>query len=646
MTLRISLLGKAQLSRNDRTLALPGYRPFALLAYLLIRGKPQSREHLVHLLFDRPNDPRAALRWTLTQLRKTVGADVILADRQEIAFSFQSDHWLDVSAFEAGDLSLYRGQLLEGLDLRDARLYNSWLLVERERLRALYQARLEQRLQQQWDVDDAASVEKTTLLLLQLDNLREEWHRALMSAYTRQGKFDAAKVQYELCRQILAEELHLEPAPATVTLLNEIERAQSDHYTRLAKRANSSLVQPGMVTEHTVTLAGRLTAKELKLLKKSLRPFEKKTDISIKIGVFPDDFEQVLPSLVYSGLVPDILQITQPGLVAKFVRAGQVVDVRTFMNEAFLRQQYSQALLKAAMIDDRMAGVWHKSNIKSLVWYPKNAFEKAGYEVPRSWKDLMKLSDQIVADGRTPWCIGIESGAASGWVGTDWVEDILLRTAPPEKYDAWVGGELPFDSPEIRRVFAIMKDIWLDDAYVCGGRAAILSEPFFESVLHLFEQPPGCFLHKQSSFILEFFPEDAVCGQEYDLFYLPPIDPKFGKPVLGAGDMMVMFNDRPEVREVMRYLTTAESVRHLVGGLGVISPHRDAPFEWYSSTAQLKVAQILFDADTYRFDGSDSMPPEVGTESFLKGIVAWVEGKDLGSVLRGIDDSWPGKKRL
>jgi len=643
MTLRIAILGTAEINRDERPISLPGYRPLAILVYLLLTGKPQSRQRLVDLLFEQPDDPRGALRWTLSQLRKNLGSDAIHTDRQEISFNFKCDHWLDVTAFEAGDIDLYRGELLEGIYLRGARLYNTWLLVERERLRALYQAGLEQRLREQQETENAEALEETAQRLLEMDNLREDWHRALMNAYARQGKFDAAKVQYELCRKILSEELRLEPARTTVALSEAIEKERAVHYSLLAELSNSSLMKPGTVTEHTVTLAGRLTGRELDLLKKSLRPFEKKTGINIKIGVFPYDFEQVLSSLVNSGLVPDILQITQPGLVAKFVYTGQVVDVRTFLDDTYLRQQYSQALLEAALIDDRMAGVWHKSHIKSLVWYPKKAFEKAGYEVPQSWEDLMKLSDQIVADGRTPWCIGIESGVTSGWVGTDWVEDILLRTAPPETYDAWAAGDLPFDSPEIRRVFAIMEDIWLDDDYVYGGTEAILSERFFENALHLFERPPGCFLHKQGSFILEFFPEDAAYGQAYDVFYLPPIDPRFGKPVLGAGDMMVMFNDRPEVREVMRYLTTAESVRYLVGGLGIISPHRDAPFEWYSSPAQLKVAQILFDADTYRFDASDSMPAEVGTWTFCQGIVDWVEGKNLDSILRGIDDSWPGE---
>jgi alpha-glucoside transport system substrate-binding protein len=226
-------------------------------------------------------------------------------------------------------------------------------------------------------------------------------------------------------------------------------------------------------------------------------------------------------------------------------------------------------------------------------------------------------------------------------VGTDWVEDILLRTAPAERYDAWVAGKLPFDSPELRRAFEIMGAVWLNEAYVLGGTRAILAEPFYDSPNHLFEVPPGCLLHKQSSFITEFFPDGAVFGRDYDFFYLPPIDRELGRPVLGAGDMMVMFNDRPEVREVMRYLTTAESVRYFVEAGGIIAPQRDTPFEWYHSEAQLKMAQILNAADTYRFDGSDAMPANVGTGSFWQGILDWVEGRPLDAVLREIDASWP-----
>ncbi len=713
MTLQISLLGSPQLSRDGESLVLPGYRPLALLAYLLLSGKAQSREHLIGLLFDRPDDPRAALRWTLSKLRKVLGADSILADRQQISFNFASDYWLDVHAFEGGDLDLYSGDFLDGLHVRDARQYEAWLLVQREKLRSRYQSGLELRLVEQQSVGEAKLVEETAIKLLRLDNMREDWHRVLMRAFAKQGKFEAALAQYNLCQNILHEELDLDPAPETVTLAQEIKNEQTALYSVLAARASTTLAQSDLTAKsagreetrgpetivtqsHLAGLDPRWSLKRLALIavvglgifllvmayrniggpestsdvveasdlasrdlagttvtmggyylhemdinEASVANFEEETGINIEFIDYGAEFEAILDNIILSGLTPDIIKFPQPGYLADFVRIDKVVDVQSFMDDDYLQEQYSAALLEAAMIDGQMAGIWHLGNVKSLVWYPKRAFEEAGYEVPQTWEELMALSERIVTDGGTPWCIGIESGEATGWVGTDWVEDILLRTAPPETYDAWVSGELPFDSPEIRRAFEIMGDIWLVDSYIYGGTAAIPSERFYVGAQHMFEQPPGCFLHRQGSFILSDFPEEAQFGLDYDFFYLPPINKEFGNPVLGGGDILAMFNDRPEVREVMKFYTTGESVRYQVESGKYIAPHRDVPFEWYSSPANLKIAQILLEADTYRFDASDLMPGAVGTGTFWRGITAWVEGEDLESVLRGIDESWP-----
>ena len=73
----------------------------------------------------------------------------------------------------------------------------------------------------------------------------------------------------------------------------------------------------------------------------------------------------------------------------------------------------------------------YKADLKSLVWYSPDNFKDAGYEVPKTFEDLQKLTDKIVADGKTPWCIGLGSGGATGWPATDWVEDIMLRTQSP-----------------------------------------------------------------------------------------------------------------------------------------------------------------------------------------------------------------------
>ena len=164
---------------------VPGHRPLALLAYLLVTGRAHSRQHLVDLLFETSDDPRASLRWTLSKLRKAIGSDYVLADRGEVAFNFESDYWLDVTVFEAGELDLYRGDFLEGLHVRDAYRFEDWLFFERERLRGSYQAALEERLAEKEGQDDYAAAVETAHELLRLDNLREDWYRALIRAYAR-----------------------------------------------------------------------------------------------------------------------------------------------------------------------------------------------------------------------------------------------------------------------------------------------------------------------------------------------------------------------------------------------------------------------------------------------------------------------------
>lgn len=241
MTLRIHLLGSPQLSEMGKPIDLPGYRPLALLAYLLVTARAHSRQHLVDLLFDNTDDPRASLRWTLSKLRQAIGPDYILADRHEITFNFESDYWLDLTAFEAGQLDLYRGDFLEGLHLRDAYRFEDWLFFERERLRASYQSALEQRLAEAEGRGNDPAVVELAHQLLRLDNLHEDWYRALMGAYARQGQREAALAQFELCRQVLQAELGVEPVAETVALAEAIQRG---HYqpARLAPDLDRQLI--------------------------------------------------------------------------------------------------------------------------------------------------------------------------------------------------------------------------------------------------------------------------------------------------------------------------------------------------------------------------------------------------------------------
>lgn len=368
--------------------------------------------------------------------------------------------------------------------------------------------------------------------------------------------------------------------------------------------------------------------------------FEERTGIDVQVEGSPD-FETLARVRAEGGDPPDILNFPQPGLMASMARDGLLFDLGELLADDTMSAAYAQSWIDLGTVDGTLYGVWHGADVKSLVWYPKAAFEAAGYEIPQTWDEMIALSDQIVADGGVPWCIGMESGGATGWPGTDWIEDIMLRTAGAEAYDRWVAGELDFNSPEVKAAFEKASEIWLNEDYVLGGTAGILTTFFGDSPTSLFSDPPACWLHRQASFIPNFFPEGTVVGEDVDYFYLPPIDPAVGSPVLGSGNLVSLAKDTPAGRAVIRFMTTPESVEAEVRNGLVVAPMNGVPDDWYPTDTLRGFAEILRNADTFRFDGSDLMPGEVGAGTFWTGVIDYVSGEDLDTVLQEIDASWP-----
>jgi alpha-glucoside transport system substrate-binding protein len=395
----------------------------------------------------------------------------------------------------------------------------------------------------------------------------------------------------------------------------------------------------------TVSAMGPFVDADAVKFEEMVKVFEDATGIDVQYEG-TKEFEATIGTRVDAGDAPDVADFPQPGLLARFAREGKIVDLNPYLDMEALQANYSQSWLDMATMEGNdgpiMAGVWERVNGKSLVWYPKRAFDAAGYAVPTTWDELVALQDEIRADGDTPWCIGIESGAATGWPATDWMEEFMLRTTTPENYDRWVAGELPFSSPEVTKAAEEMAKIWTTEGNVYGGAQAIATTAFGNSPAPMFEDPPKCWLHKQGNFITTFFPADATAGVDYDFFYLPGLDPAYGNPVLVAGDIWAAFSDKPEAIALLEWFTQGEHLRPWMAAGGAIAPHRDADLSWYGNDTERKIGQIIQDADIVRFDASDVMPGAVGAGSFWKEMTNWISGtKDLTTALRDIDASWP-----
>ncbi|WP_226780820.1 ABC transporter substrate-binding protein [Oceaniglobus trochenteri] len=364
-----------------------------------------------------------------------------------------------------------------------------------------------------------------------------------------------------------------------------------------------------------------------------------------------DSFEQQIVVDAEAGSAPNVAVFPQPGLASDMASRGFLTPLGDDTGE-WVKENYAagQSWVDLGTYKDKdgnddLFGFFYKVDVKSLVWYVPENFEDAGYEVPESMEELKALTKQMVEDGETPWCIGLGSGGATGWPATDWVEDMMLRTQPPEVYDQWVSNEIPFDDPRV--VEAIEEFGWFarNDDYVAGGAGAVASTDFRDSPKGLFSSPPQCYMHRQASFIPAFFPEGTMVGADADFFYFPAYEEKdLGKPVLGAGTLWAITDENDAAHALIDFLQTPLAHELWMAQSGFLTPHKGANTDTFADPTQKALNDVLLGATTFRFDGSDLMPGGVGAGSFWTGMVDYAGGKDAGEVATAIQNSWDALK--
>jgi alpha-glucoside transport system substrate-binding protein len=395
-----------------------------------------------------------------------------------------------------------------------------------------------------------------------------------------------------------------------------------------------------------LSLTGPWTGADADLVGSVLAYFADATGAEINYSG-SESFEQDIVIAVQAGSAPNIGIFPQPGLASDLAARGALTPLadgtEDWVLENYAAGQSWVDLGTYAGPDgaDDLYGFFYKVDVKSLVWYVPEIFEEFGYEVPETMEEMKALTDQIVADGGTPWCIGLGSGAATGWPATDWVEDMMLRTQPPEAYDQWVSNDMPFDDPAVVNAIEEFGYFARNDDYVSGGAQAVATTDFRDSPAGLFNFPPECLMHKQATFIPTFFPEGTVLGEDVDFFYFPAYEAEdLGQPVLGAGTLFAITNDAPVAHGLIEFLKTPIAHEIWMAQSGFLTPYTAANTDVFANDAQRALNDILTNATTFRFDASDLMPGEIGAGAFWTGMVDYVSGADAGEVASSIQARW------
>ena len=261
--------------------------------------------------------------------------------------------------------------------------------------------------------------------------------------------------------------------------------------------------------------------------------------------------------------------------------------------------------------------------------------------MPNSWDSLLQLQQTIKGSGTTPWCIGLESGAASGWPGSDWVKEIVLSQSGPTVYDAWWKGKQKWSSPEIKLAWQTWGQILgANDANVYGGAKSMAATNFADAGTPLFQTPPKCYMHNQASFITSFFQSanpSVVAGTDYNFFPLPDINSQYTGAHVVAGDAWSMFNDTPQAEKMIKYLTTADAQAIWVKRGGKISPNNKVPLEDYPDALSKSTAQILVKTQIGKYDAGDLMPADM-KNAYWGAVLKFAANQgQLDSILANLD---------
>lgn len=405
----------------------------------------------------------------------------------------------------------------------------------------------------------------------------------------------------------------------------------------------------GDLAGKTVSLYTSIVDPEDKPHIDSFVPFEECTGATIEYEG-SREFEAQLPVKIEAGSPPDLAYIPQPGLLQTL--AERFPDAMVPVGEAAeanVDEYYNESWKGYGTVNDTYYAVPVGANAKSFVWYSPSLMADGGYEIPTTLDEMMDLTEQIANDNpdAKPWCAGIESGPATGWPATDWLEDMMLRTVTPEEYDMWVNHEMPFNDPKVVEALDKAGAILKNDKYVNGGLGnvkTIATTAFGEAGLPILDG--SCYMHRQASFYQANWPEGTNIAEDGDVFafYLPG-ETADVKPLLGGGEFAAAFSDREEVQAFQAYLTSPEwsNEKAKASAAGWISANKGLdPANLKSPIDQLAVELLSDDSAVFRFDGSDLMPGAVGAGTFWKGMTNWIAlDESSQDVLDSIENSWP-----
>lgn len=369
--------------------------------------------------------------------------------------------------------------------------------------------------------------------------------------------------------------------------------------------------------------------------------FTAKTGIKVKVES-TRDLLAVLNTRVRGNNPPDVAGMPSVGEFQTLANQGKLVQLDSFFNMNQIKQDYSQAWIDFGSVNGHMYAVFPKANTKGTVWYSPKQFQSLNLTIPKTWDDLIALSNKLASSGKFPWALGVESSASSGWPAADWVDQIYLNLNGPDMYDKWVAHKIPWTDPSVKNAIQMFGQIVHGNHYINGGAQAIQATNFQDASYLPFDNPPKAYMYFlgdfTEGFITKQFP-NAKAGTDFGFFPFPTINTQYAGAVTGGADIMAALKDNDGTRQYMQFIASAEAQSIWPKRGGATSVNKSVSLSTYSDPVSQAAAQQLTSATTFRVGADDLMPTQM-ENAYWSGMLSYIgDATKLDSVLSSLENT-------
>ncbi|HEY6792295.1 MAG TPA: ABC transporter substrate-binding protein [Trebonia sp.] len=349
-----------------------------------------------------------------------------------------------------------------------------------------------------------------------------------------------------------------------------------------------------------------------------------KTGIQVTVQTSRAESQQLDADLAV-GDPPDIADFSSPAAVKQYLHGG-LRPLKGFQSRL---QDYAEPWRGLAMLGTgTVYSIPVKVDIQSLLWYPASAVKTP----PATFTELQSLSRQ----SGTPVCLGLASGAASGWPGAKWIEDILASMYGAGAYKLWLAGKLPWYSPEVTSA-------WEKWAALIGNGSAVpgRSQGALETAFNHAMNKSPCIL-KHGALITTGL--KSTRGYSFARF---PSAVGGTSPLIVSGDFMGLFTTNPNATKLLAYLVSSQAQDiwvHQPDG-DAFSANDKVPVTEYPLGVQQRIARLLLHpgaGTTICFAADDLMVPDMAA-AFWQAVLDYVNNtSSLTSLLAGLQQTQEG----